>query len=114
MKSVFYHLPRSKPRFHLHERCMDEAEYQKKSKNMSTLFNGSGVEGVYETKIPLLLRAIIQLEFFCQVVDQNKVSEPFLLENLQAVQTRKPQSYFARKSLKFVWKKKTFIEFSFF
>lgn len=71
-KKVMYHLPRSKSRYHLYEYNFDESDIKLNSKNLTMLSNGPEVEGVYETSVPSLFRAIVQLGNVCAVSAQAK------------------------------------------
>ena len=52
-KKASAELPRNKPKLNLFEFNIDEAEYRKSSKYISSLFTAAEVEGVYESKTPL-------------------------------------------------------------
>ncbi|KAF9904824.1 DNA polymerase epsilon catalytic subunit [Lobosporangium transversale] len=60
-------LPRAHPCLHLYQFTMPESLYQRESKNLSSFFSHPDVEGVYETQLPLLYRAIINLSCVCSV-----------------------------------------------
>eukprot|EP01133_Synstelium_polycarpum_P000195 gene195-234_t len=53
--------PRGKPRYYLSEHVMPEIEYKARAKELSTLFTQPQIEGVYETQVPLALRAVISI-----------------------------------------------------
>ena len=79
-------LPRAHPCLHLYQFSMPESLYQKESKNLSSFFSHPDVEGVYETQLPLLYRAIINLSCVCSVVNKAKrgLDEGFDLGDLKA------------------------------
>ncbi|KAF9181365.1 DNA polymerase epsilon catalytic subunit [Haplosporangium sp. Z 11] len=80
-------LPRAHPCLHLYQFTMSENLYQKESKNLSSFFSHPDVEGVYETQLPLLYRAIINLSCVCSVANRSKrgLDEGFDLEDLKPV-----------------------------
>ncbi|RCH90735.1 DNA polymerase epsilon catalytic subunit, partial [Rhizopus stolonifer] len=59
-------LPRSHPMMHLYQMSMPETTYQDEIKKFLNIFNHPSTEGVYETQVPLLIRAILQLGATCQ------------------------------------------------
>ncbi|KAG9322756.1 hypothetical protein KVV02_007016 [Mortierella alpina] len=65
-------LPRAHPCLHLYQFTMPESLYRKESKNLSSFFSHPDVEGVYETQLPLLYRAIINLSCVCSVSSKAK------------------------------------------
>ncbi|KAK3818962.1 MAG: DNA polymerase epsilon catalytic subunit A [Benniella sp.] len=78
-------LPRAHPCLHLYQFTMPESVYHKESKHLSSLFNHPDVEGVYETQLPLLYRAIINLSCVCSVSNRAKrgLDEGFDLSDLK-------------------------------
>lgn len=78
-------LPRAHPCLHLYQFIMSESLYQKESKNLSSFFSHPDVEGVYETQLPLLYRAIINLSCICSVSNRSKngLDEGFDLSDLK-------------------------------
>jgi DNA polymerase epsilon subunit 1 len=69
-KPVKLALPRNKPAEKLYEFDIDEKEFKEKFNNFNDYIIDPSIEGVYETKVPLLFR-IIQ-EFGCQIKYVNK------------------------------------------
>ncbi|GAA5795942.1 hypothetical protein HPULCUR_001307 [Helicostylum pulchrum] len=59
-------LPRSHPCANLYQMVMPETTYQEELKKFSNIFNHPTTEGVYETQVPLAVRAILQLGATCQ------------------------------------------------
>ncbi|KAF9359459.1 DNA polymerase epsilon catalytic subunit [Mortierella sp. AD094] len=78
-------LPRAHPCLHLYQFNMPESMYQRESKNLSSFFSHPDVEGVYETQLPLLSRAIINLSCICSVSNRAKrgLDEGFDLSDLK-------------------------------
>ncbi|KAF8939090.1 DNA polymerase epsilon catalytic subunit [Dissophora ornata] len=78
-------LPRAHPCMHLYQFTMSESLYQKESKNLMSFFSHPDVEGVYETQLPLLYRAIINLSCICSVSNGTKrgLDEGFDLADLK-------------------------------
>lgn len=64
MTKVVRTLPRNRPLLHLYELRMAETFYRKNSKIFASLFNHSDSEGVYESKISPLFRALLQVGCF--------------------------------------------------
>eukprot|EP00039_Didymoeca_costata_P008145 m.108515 g.108515 ORF g.108515 m.108515 type:complete len:2231 (-) comp13968_c0_seq1:73-6765(-) len=54
-------LPRAHPCLHLYEFSLPEKEFQQRTKLFSSYFTHPDVEGVYETQVPLLWRAIVDM-----------------------------------------------------
>jgi len=56
-------LPRNKKRYHLYEAVVEEEDYLKSkiSSKMYSFLCDKNIEGIYETKIPLAYKAILQL-----------------------------------------------------
>ncbi|KAG0320031.1 DNA polymerase epsilon catalytic subunit [Dissophora globulifera] len=84
-------LPRSHPCLHLYQFNMPESLYQRESKNLSSFFSHPDVEGVYETQLPLLYRAIITMSCLCSVSNRAKrgLDEGFDLSDLKVENTDK-------------------------
>lgn len=66
-------LPRSHPCINLYETIMDEETYQSERRKMVNMFNDRRTEGVYETQVPLSVRALLLLGTQCRV-GQDKVA----------------------------------------
>jgi DNA polymerase epsilon subunit 1 len=60
-------LPRSHQCLNLFEMTMPEPVFQAEQKKFASFFNHPSTEGVYETQIPLLTRAILKLGCICKV-----------------------------------------------
>ncbi|KAF9586291.1 DNA polymerase epsilon catalytic subunit [Lunasporangiospora selenospora] len=78
-------LPRAHPCLHLYQFTMSESLYQRESKNLSSLFSHPDVEGVYETQLPLLYRAILNTSCVCSLTNRTKrgLDEGFELGDLK-------------------------------
>ncbi|KAN0014469.1 hypothetical protein ACTFIU_000787 [Dictyostelium citrinum] len=73
--------PRGKQRFNVFSVTMSESQFLEQSKELNTLFTNPMIEGVYETKVPLDIKAIIQCgcvatlsrvsPFFTKIVNSN-------------------------------------------
>ncbi|CAO3621731.1 unnamed protein product [Mucor hiemalis] len=59
-------LPRSYACANLYQMSMPEVMFQSELKKFSNIFNHPTTEGVYETQVPLIVRAILQLGATCQ------------------------------------------------
>ncbi|KAH0378842.1 DUF1744-domain-containing protein, partial [Aureobasidium melanogenum] len=64
-KVVNYTLPNGHPSVHLFKLSMPEQVYIKDADKLAALFNHSSVEGVYETQVPLDIRAVLELGSTC-------------------------------------------------
>ncbi len=51
----------------LYELTVDEEKYVRLSKTLSNILNDPDVEGVYESKVPLLFRALVQVGCVCKI-----------------------------------------------
>lgn len=60
-------LPRSYPALHLYEYAVPEAIFREHSSELVADLSSSDVEGIYETNVPLAVRAIIKLGCVCKV-----------------------------------------------
>lgn len=60
-------LPRSNPVYHLYEYSVPEDMYQEHINEINADLSAPDIEGVYETQVPLLLRAVVQLGCVCMV-----------------------------------------------
>ncbi|KAF9954672.1 DNA polymerase epsilon catalytic subunit [Modicella reniformis] len=88
MQKVVRTLPRAHPCMHLYQFIMGESLYQKEAKNLSSFFSHPNVEGVYETQLPLLYRAIINLSCVCSVNNRAKRDTRHLLALFSSVHNR--------------------------
>ncbi|KAF7724021.1 DNA polymerase epsilon catalytic subunit [Apophysomyces ossiformis] len=61
-------LPRSRPSLNLFQVIMPEDVFQDEQKKFSNIFNHPSTEGVYESNVPLDVRAILELGTCCAVV----------------------------------------------
>ncbi|MEE6511690.1 hypothetical protein FKM82_018375 [Ascaphus truei] len=60
-------LPRSNPVHNLYEYTVPEDMYQEHINEINADLSAPDIEGVYETQVPLLLRAVVQLGCVCMV-----------------------------------------------
>ncbi|KAK8243427.1 hypothetical protein HDK90DRAFT_430763 [Phyllosticta capitalensis] len=58
-------LPNGHPSVHLFKLTMSEQTFVQESKKFNVLFNHPSVEGVYETQVPLNIRAVLELGSVC-------------------------------------------------
>ncbi|CEI95841.1 Putative DNA polymerase [Rhizopus microsporus] len=65
-------LPRSHPSLNLFQVTMPENIYQAEVNKFSNIFNHPSTDAVYETQVPLIVRAVLQLGSICQY---NKTSD---------------------------------------
>ncbi|XP_047418330.1 DNA polymerase epsilon catalytic subunit A isoform X1 [Sciurus carolinensis] len=82
-------LPRSNMVYNLYEYSVPEDMYQEHINEINTELSAPDIEGVYETQVPLLFRALVQLGCVC-VVNKQLVphlsgweTETFALEHLE-------------------------------
>jgi len=71
-KKVEKTLPRGRTAMHLYECVMSESEFKAQNKELSTFMNHSEVEGVYETKVPLLFKLLCELGCVCKVKEGSR------------------------------------------
>ncbi|KAI8093391.1 uncharacterized protein BX664DRAFT_278331 [Halteromyces radiatus] len=83
-------LPRSHRCLNLFQMTMSETIFQDELKKFSTIFNHPSTEGVYETQVPLSIRAMLQLGSVCQV-DKLKIDAHTRLEDVFSLDSLKPR-----------------------
>uniref|UniRef100_A0A3Q3JPX5 DNA polymerase epsilon catalytic subunit n=1 Tax=Monopterus albus TaxID=43700 RepID=A0A3Q3JPX5_MONAL len=66
-KKVNRMLPRSNMVYYLYEYCVPEDMYQENINEINADLSAPDIEGVYETQVPLLFRALVQLGCVCMV-----------------------------------------------
>ncbi|XP_057689041.1 DNA polymerase epsilon catalytic subunit A-like isoform X1 [Corythoichthys intestinalis] len=66
-KKVNRMLPRSNIAYYLYEYCVPEDMYQEHINEINADLSAPDIEGVYETQVPLLFRALVQLGCLCMV-----------------------------------------------
>ncbi|XP_018524002.1 DNA polymerase epsilon catalytic subunit A [Lates calcarifer] len=66
-KKVNRMLPRSNIVYYLYEYCVPEDMYQEHINEINADLSAPDIEGVYETQVPLLFRALVQLGCVCMV-----------------------------------------------
>ncbi|XP_043385547.1 DNA polymerase epsilon catalytic subunit A isoform X2 [Chelonia mydas] len=82
-------LPRSNLLYNLYEYSVPEDMYQEHINEINADLSAPDIEGVYETQVPLLLRALIHLGCVCMVSRQlvrhltGREAETFALEHLE-------------------------------
>ncbi|CAH2294918.1 DNA polymerase epsilon catalytic subunit A [Pelobates cultripes] len=82
-------LPRSNPVYHLYEYTVPEDMYQEHINEINADLSAPDIEGVYETQVPLLLRAVTKLGCVCMVNKQlirhlsGREAETFELDHLE-------------------------------
>ncbi|XP_019718434.1 DNA polymerase epsilon catalytic subunit A [Hippocampus comes] len=87
-KKVNRMLPRSNMVYYLYEYCVPEDMYQEHINEINADLSAPDIEGVYETQVPLLFRALVQLGCVCMVNKRvgrdmaGREADTFDLENL--------------------------------
>ena len=103
VEKVTHSLPNGHPSTHLFKLSMPEEVYVDEAEKVSLLFNHPSVEGVYETQLPLAVRAMLQLGSLCtfdetqQGVLGRGLEHGFELSTLRKATTKDP--YLSRVSL---------------
>ncbi|EGG20436.1 putative DNA polymerase epsilon subunit A [Cavenderia fasciculata] len=101
-KKVLVAPPRSKERLYLTRNSMSEEDYITQSRSISNIFTDPDTEGVYETKVELDQRAIIQVGCVAAMVraDLKTVHNNNTKYQLEDIQNRpdKQQSYLAQQN----------------
>ncbi|XP_019956457.2 DNA polymerase epsilon catalytic subunit A [Paralichthys olivaceus] len=88
-KKVNRMLPRSNIVYYLYEYCVPEDMYQEHINEINADLSAPDIEGVYETQVPLLFRALVQLGCVCMVNKHvvrdlaGREADTFDLENLE-------------------------------
>eukprot|EP01116_Phalansterium_solitarium_P016004 TRINITY_DN3613_c0_g1_i2.p1 TRINITY_DN3613_c0_g1~~TRINITY_DN3613_c0_g1_i2.p1 ORF type:complete len:1510 (-),score=589.87 TRINITY_DN3613_c0_g1_i2:2531-7060(-) len=100
-KRVQAHLPRSKPARFLTEYSYVETVYRKRSRDLAALFNRPEVEGVYETQVPLLQRALETLGNVCAVLPAVRKEGPKERFSLLDLEGKESKKYLDQSSLKY-------------
>jgi DNA polymerase epsilon subunit 1 len=88
-------LPRNHTCLHLYELRMTEYYYRTHANIFSGMFNHKDVEGVYETQVPLLVRALIHLGLFAKLnipIEMFDKTRPTPLDHLSVV--KKPTNFY--------------------
>ncbi|EFJ15355.1 hypothetical protein SELMODRAFT_445541 [Selaginella moellendorffii] len=96
-KRVSRVLPHGKACFNLIEVILDEEQYKQAKKDVVAHLSDPEVEGVYETRLPLVLQAILQLGCVCSVdvkAQKRSLNEGWSLEELH-MKTTTECSYLA-------------------
>ncbi|CAO3645614.1 unnamed protein product [Cunninghamella echinulata] len=74
-------LPRAHKCRHLFKMTMPEPVFQDERMKFSSIFNHPSTEGVFETQVPLDIRAMLQLGSICQI-DKLKVNDSVSLDDV--------------------------------
>uniref|UniRef100_A0A3B4CS33 DNA polymerase epsilon catalytic subunit n=1 Tax=Pygocentrus nattereri TaxID=42514 RepID=A0A3B4CS33_PYGNA len=88
-KKVNRILPRSNIVYYLYQYCVPEDMYQEHINEINADLSAPDIEGVYETQVPLLFRALVQLGCVCMVNKQvvrelaGREADTFDLEHLE-------------------------------
>ncbi|SMY28826.1 unnamed protein product [Zymoseptoria tritici ST99CH_1A5] len=89
-------LPNGHPSTHLFKLTMSEQVYVKEAEQLSTLFNHTSVEGVYEKELPLNVRALLELGCVCTFDESQRgvlgkgLEQGFDLSTLRTVTPKRP------------------------
>jgi DNA polymerase epsilon subunit 1 len=95
-KLVNHTLPNGHPSTHLFKLKMPEQVYVKEREKLAMLFNHPSVEGVYETQVPLDVRAMLELGCVCTFDEGQRgvlgkgLEQGFDLSTLRTVPPKKP------------------------
>lgn len=95
-KKVNRLLPRSNPVFHLYEYAIPEDVYLQNINEINTDLSSPDIEGVYETQVPLMFRAILRIGCVCTVsseVVQNQVIKDLDTYDLDQLEFRTLAQY---------------------
>lgn len=101
-------LPRSRPVFSLYEYAVPEEIYQEHSSELVADLSSPDVEGIYETQVPLTIRAIIKLGCVCKVNKNvaralhDRDVDSFNLDQLE-FKTLAESSYLEKSNLKHLY-----------
>ncbi len=106
-KVVNHTLPNGHPSIHLFKLQMPEQTYVQEANSISALFNHPSVEGVYETQVPLNIRAILELGSACTFDESQTgvlgrgLEHGFDLSALRKIPTKQP--YLAEAPLNYLY-----------
>ncbi|KAK9679178.1 protein of unknown function (DUF1744) [Popillia japonica] len=95
-------LPRSRPCFNLYMYTVPEDIFQEFGKKMYVDLTDSNVEGIYETQVPPLFRALLQLGCVCRVIPGKSSTDTFSLDELDMISVAR-QPYLPKGSLKHLY-----------
>ncbi|KAG5892154.1 hypothetical protein JTB14_026392 [Gonioctena quinquepunctata] len=95
-------LPRSRPVYNLYLYSVPEEVFQEHGKKVFLDQTDSNVEGVYETQVTLMFRALVQIGCVCKVLPGASNSENFNLEQLDMVSVAR-QPYLATDSIRHLY-----------
>ncbi|KAF1884802.1 hypothetical protein Lal_00028689, partial [Lupinus albus] len=103
-KRVNKTLPHGRHSYNMYEVTIDEVQFKEASKKLAALLADPDVEGIYETKVPLEFRAIIQLGSVCKVdktAKKRSLQEPWNLSELHMKTTT--ECVYLEKSIPFFY-----------
>lgn len=101
-------LPNGHPSKHLFKLTMSEQVYVKETEKLGMLFTHQSVEGVYETQVPLNLRAMLELGCVCTFDESQRgvlgkgLEQGFEMSTLRTVPPKKPYMANASASLSYL------------
>ncbi|KAI4165047.1 MAG: hypothetical protein LQ342_001324 [Letrouitia transgressa] len=100
-------LPNGHPSAHLFRLIMPEEVYVRESQKIAMLLDHPSIEGVYETQLPLHMRAVLQLGSLCTVDESQKgvlgkaLEHGFGLSTLKRTSARQP--YLVGSEMAFIY-----------
>jgi DNA polymerase epsilon subunit 1 len=103
MSKVMRNLPRNRPSLYLYELKMSETFYRTNASMFSSLFNHSETEGVYESQVTPLFRALLHIGCFGELKIKDEVDVTECLQLEQLVRNTSPlqlRRYLSRGSFK--------------
>ncbi|KAL9036101.1 MAG: hypothetical protein Q9214_006288, partial [Letrouitia sp. 1 TL-2023] len=104
---VHHTLPNGHPSAHLFRLVMPEEVYVRESQKISMLLDHPSIEGVYETQLPLHMRAVLELGSLCTVDESQKgvlgkaLEHGFGLSTLKRTSARQP--YLMANEMAFIY-----------
>lgn len=107
VEKVNHTLPNGHPSVHLFKLVMSEDVYIREAQRFKALFMHPSVEGVYETQMPLAVRAILELGSLCSFDDSQEgvlgrgLDHGFDLSDLRPASTTRP--YLLNSELGFIY-----------
>jgi len=106
-EKVNHTLPNGHPSVHLFQLTMPEDVYVSEAQKLSHLFTHPSVEGVYETQVPSIIRAVLNLGSICTFDDSQKgvlgkgLEQGFDLSALRRVESKAP--YLSQNPLEYTF-----------
>ena len=107
VEKVNHTLPNGHPSAHLFKLVMPERTYVDEAEKLTALYNHPSVEGVYESQLPLHIRAVLELGNVCTFDERQRgvlgrgIEHGFVLTDLHHVSA--PQPYLSQHNFGYIY-----------